>query len=59
MLERCTAIRRIAFFALLGVSAIAQAVVLRDDRQLDVSITKPPQRIVSLLPSLTETVCAL
>jgi iron complex transport system substrate-binding protein len=59
MLERCTAIRRIAFFALLGGSAIAQAVVLRDDRQLDVSITKPPQRIVSLLPSLTETVCAL
>ena len=59
MLERCTAIPRIALFALLGVSAIAQAVVLRDDRQLDVSITKPPQRIVSLLPSLTETVCAL
>jgi iron complex transport system substrate-binding protein len=26
---------------------------------VDVSITKPPQRIVSLLPSLTETVCAL
>ena len=37
----------------------AQAVVLRDDRQLEVTIAKPPQRIVSLLPSLTETVCAL
>ena len=35
------------------------AVVLRDDRQMDVTISKPPQRIVSLLPSLTETVCAL
>ena len=35
------------------------AVVLRDDRQMDVTISNPPQRIVSLLPSLTETVCAL
>jgi iron complex transport system substrate-binding protein len=38
---------------------MTQAVVLRDDRQLEVTIAKPPQRIVSLLPSLTETVCAL
>jgi iron complex transport system substrate-binding protein len=45
--------------ALLLTSSLAQAVVLRDDRQVDVSIPRPPQRIVSLLPSLTETVCAL
>ena len=38
---------------------VARAVVLRDDRQMDVTISNPPQRIVSLLPSLTETVCAL
>jgi iron complex transport system substrate-binding protein len=37
----------------------AQAIVLRDDRQVDVTLTQAPQRIVSLLPSLTETVCAL
>jgi len=37
----------------------AHAVVLRDDRQVEVNIAQPPQRIVSLLPSLTETVCAL
>lgn len=37
----------------------AQALVLRDDRQMDVTLHKTPQRIVSLLPSLTETVCAL
>ena len=37
----------------------AQAIVVKDDRQIDVVIAKPPQRIVSLLPSLTETVCAL
>jgi len=40
-------------------SALAQAVTVRDDRQQDVVISKPPERIVSLLPSLTETVCAL
>jgi iron complex transport system substrate-binding protein len=45
--------------ALLLTSSLAQAVVLRDDRQIEVTIAKPPQRIVSLLPSLTETVCAL
>ena len=53
------AIRRFALVALLGYSAMAQAVVLCDDRQVEVTINKPPQRIVSLLPSLTETVCAL
>jgi len=41
------------------VFASAQAVVIKDDRKVDVVIAKPPQRIVSLLPSLTETVCAL
>jgi len=35
------------------------AVVLRDDWQHEVTFTRPPLRIVSLLPSLTETVCAL
>ncbi len=30
-----------------------------DDRGQTVSLPRPPQRIVSLLPSLTETVCAL
>ena len=53
------ALRRLTLVALLGFCTMAHAVVLRDDRQVDVTITKPPQRIVSLLPSLTETVCAL
>jgi len=50
------------FLWLLGFclcSFWAQAVTVQDDRQQTVEIAKPPQRIVSLLPSLTETVCAL
>ena len=46
-------------FMLCSWVVAAHAVVLRDDRQIEVNIAKPPQRIVSLLPSLTETVCAL
>ena len=37
----------------------AQAVTVLDDRQHKVDIPQAPQRIVSLLPSLTETVCTL
>jgi iron complex transport system substrate-binding protein len=59
MLNGIKAVRRFMLVALLGFSTIAQALLLRDDRHVDVTITKPPQRIVSLLPSLTETVCAL
>ncbi|WP_019428939.1 ABC transporter substrate-binding protein [Limnohabitans sp. Rim47] len=51
--------RILALCALWLIVSVAQAVVLRDDRQVDVTLAKPPQRIVSLLPSLTETVCAL
>jgi iron complex transport system substrate-binding protein len=32
---------------------------LRDDRGVALTLAAPPQRIVSLLPSLTESVCAL
>jgi iron complex transport system substrate-binding protein len=59
MLKRMAMIRHVALITLLGLGVIAHAVVLRDDRQVEVTINKPPQRIVSLLPSLTETVCAL
>ena len=43
---------------LLAPPAWGQA-ALRDDRGTAVKFSAPPQRIVSLLPSLTETVCAL
>lgn len=37
----------------------AQSIQLTDDRGHAVTLARPAQRIVSLLPSLTETVCAL
>jgi iron complex transport system substrate-binding protein len=43
----------------LAFAAQPQTLVLRDDLQRTVSFNRPPQRIVSILPSLTETVCAL
>jgi iron complex transport system substrate-binding protein len=46
---------------LLGVSLAhaAPPIALVDDRGRTVELAAPPQRIVSLLPSLTETVCEL
>ena len=45
--------------ALWALGGVAQAVTVLDDRQQAVHIAQAPQRIVSLLPSLTETVCTL
>lgn len=41
------------------ICAAAAPVTLVDDRQRAIELPAPPQRVVSLLPSLTETVCAL
>jgi iron complex transport system substrate-binding protein len=43
---------------LLSLQSAAE-IVLRDDGGTVLRLAAPPQRIVSLLPSLTETVCAL
>mgnify|MGYP006195264587 CR=1 FL=1 len=43
----------------LWASASAWALTLSDDRGRPVTLARTPQRIVSLLPSLAETVCAL
>jgi iron complex transport system substrate-binding protein len=49
----------IAWFvlSLLGSSAYSISVV--DDRQISIEIKRAPMRIVTLLPSLAESVCAL
>ena len=50
---------RVACALALGRCAAALAVQVTDDRGVTVTLAAPPQRIVSLLPSLTETVCEL
>lgn len=48
------------FAALLLIAALpARAVDIKDDLGFTTRLAAPPQRIVSLLPSLTETVCEL
>ena len=49
----------LCWLAVLGSVAAAQPIVVRDDRGVEVALASSPQRIVSLLPSLTESVCAL
>ena len=48
-------------FALLMMAfcSVANAVQITDDRGVSVTFAQTPQRIVSMLPSLTESVCAM
>jgi iron complex transport system substrate-binding protein len=51
---------RSALFLAATFSSIAHAeIAVRDDRGATLHFKTPPRRIVSLLPSLTESVCAL
>lgn len=52
-------IARAAVLSLVLLASAASATTVQDDRRQALQIPLPPQRIVSLLPSLTETVCAL
>ncbi len=45
--------------SLVAGAALAQPVVVQDDTGRRVALAQPAQRVVSVLPSLTETVCAL
>lgn len=52
-------VTRLILICVLGLCARAQAYEVVDDRGEHVQWSQPPQRVVSLLPSLTESVCAL
>lgn len=47
------------FFLGFSLAAFAAPVSVADDRGVAVVFDKPPQRVISLLPSLTESICAL
>lgn len=49
----------LVLMVLVAAPAAHAAFVLRDDADRQVSFAREPQRIITLLPSLTETVCAL
>ena len=59
MLYRYLAIGFALFLLGLSLGIFAAPVSVTDDRGVSVVFDKPPQRVVSLLPSLTESVCAL
>ena len=44
-----------SFFA----ASTSASIVIKDDRGIEVRLANPAQRVVSMLPSLTESVCAL
>lgn len=58
-MNSCWMVALLAVSSLLGLGQCAQALQITDDRGVTVTLAAPPQRIVSLLPSLTETVCEL
>lgn len=58
MARRCTHWLMAGLLALAALSASA-AITVTDDRGQALSLPRPAQRIVSLLPSLTEGLCAL
>jgi len=59
MRERSRIAAVLAVLLLLWLAGVAHALEVIDDRGARVQVPRPPQRIVSLMPSLTETVCAL
>lgn len=58
LVAKCFAQCFALFFGAFGM-AQASAIEITDDRGVTVRFATAPQRIVSLLPSLSETVCAL
>ena len=60
-IKRILAVLAVLLLLVLAMATLAQAAPIRvvDDRGRTVTLPGAPQRIVSLLPSLTETVCAL
>jgi iron complex transport system substrate-binding protein len=59
LLRRSQFMRVLSALLLCVLATAAQALQITDDRGVTVQFNTAPRRIVSLLPSLSETVCAL
>src|SRR5687768_8141672 len=52
-------VKRVALLLLALFALCAHALPVADDRGVAVDLPRPAQRVISMLPSLTETVCEL
>jgi len=61
MVKRCwrRVLAPVLAMCALATCAARAEVLVRDDRDVAIRLATPPQRVVTLMPSLTETVCAL
>ena len=49
----------VLFLLFFSLGVLASPITIVDDRGNTLNLNNPPQRVISLLPSLTESVCAL
>jgi iron complex transport system substrate-binding protein len=48
----------VVYFSVFSIEAFA-SILVKDDRGVELRLNAPAQRVISMLPSLTESVCAL
>jgi len=57
--QKISLVVRIGVCSLFLSNAVFASIAIKDDRGTEVNLKTPAQRVVSMLPSLTESVCAL
>ena len=57
--QKISLVLRIGICSLLLSNVAFASITVKDDRGIEVRLPSPAQRVVSMLPSLTESVCAL
>jgi iron complex transport system substrate-binding protein len=57
--QKISLVLRIGMCSLLLSNVAFASITVKDDRGIEVRLSSPAQRVVSMLPSLTESVCAL
>ena len=57
--QKISLVLRIGVYSLLLSNVAFASIAIKDARGVEVLLSAPAQRVVSMLPSLTESVCAL